>query len=304
MHPEPERIVVGMAEGKLAAVAVAAAMELSELFDAQLDVVHAVDIEPPTRGNASTKHWAEVADDALSRARAACEGELELTVEHPRFAERPISDYLSIVVGRPAQVLLSRARDQEAGLIVLGPHRHRHLFDFGGTARGVLAGSPCPVWVQPRETGPVDRVLAPVDLSEGSDTVLATARLCAARFDAAVEVLFAFAPPAFAYDEVAQQAVGPAYVVEDLERGAREDLVRLVEDFPWNGVHATARFEEGDPAQVILEREGEHDLVVMGTHGRTGFARAILGSQAYRVIKGAVGPVLAVPQPAHLYDAP
>jgi nucleotide-binding universal stress UspA family protein len=42
----------------------------------------------------------------------------------------------------------------------------------------------------------------------------------------------------------------------------------------------------------------------MGNHGRTGFARAILGSQAYRVIKGAAGPVLAVPQPAHLYDAP
>ena len=56
----------------------------------------------------------------------------------------------------------------------------------------------------------------------------------------------------------------------------------------------------GDPATEILRYAGSHaiDLVVVGTHGRSGFSRLLLGSVADRVVRNAACPVLAVPSPA------
>jgi nucleotide-binding universal stress UspA family protein len=53
----------------------------------------------------------------------------------------------------------------------------------------------------------------------------------------------------------------------------------------------------GDPAEEILRHAASHpiDLIVVGTHGRTGFSRLLLGSVAERVLRGARCPVLAVP---------
>jgi nucleotide-binding universal stress UspA family protein len=55
----------------------------------------------------------------------------------------------------------------------------------------------------------------------------------------------------------------------------------------------------GDPADQILRYAGLHpiDLIVVGTHGRTGVGRALLGSVAERVVRGARCPVLVVPAP-------
>ena len=61
-----------------------------------------------------------------------------------------------------------------------------------------------------------------------------------------------------------------------------------------SGVQVTARTEEGDPAAQIVGRatDGDFDLVVIGTHGRTGIRRALLGSIAERVVRLAPCPVL------------
>ena len=58
----------------------------------------------------------------------------------------------------------------------------------------------------------------------------------------------------------------------------------------------------GDPADEILRYATRHpiDLIVVGTHGRTGVSRMLLGSVAERVMRGARCPVLAVPAPAGL----
>jgi K+-sensing histidine kinase KdpD len=55
----------------------------------------------------------------------------------------------------------------------------------------------------------------------------------------------------------------------------------------------------GDPAEEILRYAGRQpiDLIVVGTHGRTGVSRVLLGSVAERVARGARCPVLVVPAP-------
>lgn len=299
MHDQAiRRILTGIDRGDLATHALAAAMELAEVFDARLDVLHAVDLHPPLRGNASTKRWAEASATALEEARREIEGRLSLMVEHPRFADVPPADYTTIAIGRPAAALMDFAREHEVDLIVLGGHRHRKLFDFGGTARAVFAETPCPVWVQAGPPRKIARLLAAIDLSDSSELVLSLTRTLARKLSARVEVLHCFQPPSFAYDSESEEAVGAAYVVAGVRDDEREEFVRRFQAFDWHGVPADSIFSEGEPSSEILEREDAADLIVMGTHGRTGLARAVLGSQAYKVLKAATRPVLAIPQPA------
>src|SRR5262249_40066273 len=62
---------------------------------------------------------------------------------------------------------------------------------------------------------------------------------------------------------------------------------------------ASARFEPGAPADRILHAAAERrpDLLVLGTHGRSGLSRLILGSVAERVLQRAACPVLTVHAP-------
>jgi len=64
-------------------------------------------------------------------------------------------------------------------------------------------------------------------------------------------------------------------------------------------VPVTMSAPHGDPADEILRYADRHaiDLIVVGTHGRTGFSRMLLGSVAERVVRGAARPVLVVPAP-------
>ncbi|MCG7844209.1 MAG: universal stress protein, partial [Methanomassiliicoccales archaeon] len=60
------------------------------------------------------------------------------------------------------------------------------------------------------------------------------------------------------------------------------------------GVKLTTRVEEGSPSRKIVDLSAEHDLVVMGTLGRTGFSKLLLGSVAERVVRFAKCPVLVI----------
>jgi len=296
-HPI-RRILVGIDQGELSAHALPLAMDLATTFGAKLDVVHAVDIHPPSRGNASAERWAENSAKALAAGRRAMEGRLSLVVEHPHFADQPVEDYLHTLVGRPAQVLLDFASDHGVDLLVLGGHKHRKLFDFGGTARGVLGQAHCPLWIQTGPAREVERILVAVDLSEGSQAVMSLAREFARVLDATVDVLHCFQPPVFAYDPELGESAGTPYVIEGLREDEQESFGRFFEAFDWQGVEATAHFVDGDPSTEILAGEKDHQLLVLGTHGRTGLARAVLGSEAYKVLKHANGSVLVVPQQA------
>jgi nucleotide-binding universal stress UspA family protein len=64
-------------------------------------------------------------------------------------------------------------------------------------------------------------------------------------------------------------------------------------------VHVEHRLAEGEPDETILRvaRESNCDLIVMGTHGRTGLRRALMGSVAEQVVRLATCPVLTVNSP-------
>jgi nucleotide-binding universal stress UspA family protein len=291
---ELHRIVVGLELGKLSDQAIVRAMGLAREFGARLDVVHGAGVEVAGQAGLRRDFVAEHGQQALARARAAARGKLELSVEDPAYAGRPLDEYLHVSAAGGAQALLAFAREHAVDLVVLGSHRHRKLFDLGGTARAVLAKSACPVWMEPAEAHRFERVLAPVDLSSATPRVLEVARGLAARFEVPVRVLHVFAPPEFAVDPFS--AAAPSSLVASLREDERAEVRELVARFDWGALPVETEFAEGEPARTIVEHGGPADLIVMGTHGHGRLARAVLGSCADRVLRQAKGPVLVLPQ--------
>ncbi len=85
-------------------------------------------------------------------------------------------------------------------------------------------------------------------------------------------------------------------VLRELETRAARDLEQLLTGLQDAGVSSEFVTQRGAPASVILElaRAKHADLIVMGTHGRTGIEHALLGSVAERVVREAPCPVLCV----------
>jgi nucleotide-binding universal stress UspA family protein len=77
---------------------------------------------------------------------------------------------------------------------------------------------------------------------------------------------------------------------------AKQQLAKLSEKAKKAGVRATELLAEGDPARQVVRiaRSKNADLVVVGTHGRTGFTKFFLGSIAARVVATAQSPVVTV----------
>jgi universal stress protein A len=82
-----------------------------------------------------------------------------------------------------------------------------------------------------------------------------------------------------------------------LQENADKELARFASRAQEDGIAiATTRSEPGVPSATIVEiaKNGAYDLIVMGTHGRTGFSRVMLGSVAERVVRLAPCAVLTV----------
>ena len=69
----------------------------------------------------------------------------------------------------------------------------------------------------------------------------------------------------------------------------------------WGGVEHSTAFLDGAAIEGILDRSVGSDLVVIGTHGRTGLSLAVLGGVAHAVLRGSQVPILAVPCPDRVF---
>jgi nucleotide-binding universal stress UspA family protein len=144
------------------------------------------------------------------------------------------------------------------------------------------------------------RILAPTDFSPTSDVALDYARALAKRFGASLHLLHVLDDPLAYGGFSGEMYLGEpsqalrATLVQEAERklGARlrpEDRQQL---------NATAEVTMDSGPKAITDYASAQgiDLIVMGTHGRTGLAHAVMGSVAERVVRTAPCPVLTVRQ--------
>lgn len=142
---------------------------------------------------------------------------------------------------------------------------------------------------------PPKLILVPTDFSEPAAHALRFAARLAQRFGARLRLVYAdyFVPPV---DFSASAAVEYALTSDEAADEAKKHLSRLAEEFVPKGVTCETRVVIDSPVPAIIDeaRYANADLVVMGTHGRTGFRRLIVGSVTEAVMRIANVPVIAI----------
>lgn len=144
----------------------------------------------------------------------------------------------------------------------------------------------------------IARILCPTDFSDCSQAALDLAIDMAKRFEAEIHLLHVFQYPAYlGWEEGMSMAAASLQLMQELRERVDDQLDELVGRCAKAGVKATAEQVDGTPYAKIVEASTQHDLVVMGSHGRTGLPRLLLGSVAERVVRMAQSPVVSVPAP-------
>lgn len=142
----------------------------------------------------------------------------------------------------------------------------------------------------------LDRILVPTDFSEGSKTALQYACGLAEKLDAQLHLLHVIPDHAWliAGSDALYSIPGDYY--QEVHEEVRRELSRLVDSTAEAKARITSDFRDGAPFVEIVRcaRQQSVDLIVIGTHGRTGLPHLMIGSVAEKVVRKAPCPVLTV----------
>ncbi|MDR5672428.1 Nucleotide-binding protein, UspA family [Halalkaliarchaeum sp. AArc-CO] len=138
----------------------------------------------------------------------------------------------------------------------------------------------------------IERILLPTDGSEAAENAIERAYELAEKFDAELHALYVIeveALPTFA--NLDSEPIREAH-----RRRAEELLAEIAENAP-DGVDVTTVIEEGHAEKYIVEyaEENDVDVITMGTHGREGLGRVLIGSVTERVVREAPCSVMVTP---------
>jgi nucleotide-binding universal stress UspA family protein len=216
------------------------------------------------------------------------------------FAGEGITASVRVDEGPVVDTICSAAREVTAALVILGSHGRTGLkrFFLGSVAERVVRA--CETSVLVARPPAVDRegfhrVLVPTDFSQAAEVALDQAMTLAAE-GAIIDILHCWTPEEFpdgllrplesARPQVAPPAaerakeLGEAWV-RRVAMGRRQVAFHLVAERPTAGIH-----------QFIDEQEEPYDLIAVGTHGRTGMERLLIGSVAESTVRYAQCSVL------------
>lgn len=143
----------------------------------------------------------------------------------------------------------------------------------------------------------IERIVVGTDFSEIGEKALDEAVDLAAQLGASITLVHAYEIPTYSFPD--GFAYGTASMTEAIAAAGLKRLAAAVERRKDRGITIRTLLKVGAPWEeisAVAEEEGA-DLIVVGTHGRKGLARALLGSVAESVIRTATRPVVAVHAP-------
>lgn len=208
-----------------------------------------------------------------------------------------------VVTGSPFSGILHAAATMQADLIVMGTHRRTLLRDIfvGTTVERVIRTGPFPVLMVNREVQQhYDRVLIPVEPSEPSIHALRVAKASGLINLTHATLLHAFM--AIGKGKLRMAGADTAEYEASERQNAIDELVGFLAANELGSRKWSLRVEEGTPMEVITRavEQVRADLVIMGTHARSGLLKDLIGSVTEAVLRSVNVDVLAVP-PAKRY---
>jgi nucleotide-binding universal stress UspA family protein len=288
-----ETIVVPTDGSEYAKRAAAHAREVAVAFDATVHVVSVVDEDAATsvfdQRTVDEDLRAELRSEA-ERAVAVAESELA-ACEHVETA---------LIDGHAMESILGYVDDVDADLLVMGTHGRTGVDRYvaGSVTERVLRRADIPVLTvreveAARSLDEYETVVVPTDGSEAADIAVGHALALAAVGGATVHAVNVIDVGALA---ASAGESPPANLLSEFEAAGRKSADAVAKRARDAGLAAESVVLKGSPGHALLEYTSEHDadLVTMGTTGRTGLDRYLLGSTTERVVRHADMPVLAV----------
>src|SRR5262245_21034357 len=157
----------------------------------------------------------------------------------------------------------------------------------------------------------IQRILVPVDFSSCSLAAVDYAAFLASALGATIDVMHAWHPPYEIGSLLHASTHGPEAdrretLAEFMQTQAGQDLKHVLARLEARGLDVQGRLEAGNPRRAIVDAAGTggYDLIVMGTHGRTGLAHVVMGSVAEWVVRHCTVPVLTVRDRLAVVDQP
>lgn len=249
--------------------------------DGDITLIHVID-----------SRYTALADDDLRPERQFSDS-YDLAEDHNIEVETEIR------VGHPAREIVTYSAEHDIDEIIMGSHGREGASRIllGSVAESVLRRAPVPVTiVRPRQRVGEKHHLVPIDDSEQSIKALEYALTVFP--DVETTILHAIDPLETHYGE--GQLVHSKAEYEEIEADAEQllaDALDLAQEFDGN-VTAKKIVEWGPnrPADAILDYVADNDVdhVIMGSHGRSGVSRVLLGSVAETVARRSPAPVTVV----------
>jgi len=264
---------------------------LADRFGAEVHVLAVADV-----GSVSVAFdTGGVEQEVIERLQRQCE---EWAAETGEFVDAAET---AVVSGRPRKEVLDYAAEHDIDLLAMGTHGRTGIrrYVIGSVTEHVLRRAGAPVLTaradgdEEANGGEIARVLVPTDGSDAAGAAVDHAVAVADACGAAVRVLSVVDTRALA----AQSELAPSdLVVERLEDQSEHAVTEVAERCEAAGLSVQTAVARGAPSRAICEDAAESgaDLVVMGTRGRSGLDRVLLGSVTERTVRHAPVPVMAV----------
>jgi len=280
-----EDILVPTDGSDCAAAAVEYAAELAARYGARVYVLSVVD--------------SRAFDDMPHRETVEAAAEETVAGVRDDLADAGVTAETAVRVGIPHREVLDYADENEIDLVAMGTHGRTGVerYLLGSVTEKVVRLSDVPVLTVPGTDGAdtqFSEVLVPTDGSEQAEAAVGVGTDVADTYSARLHALSVVEPAALGLD------VRSEMLIDALGEAAQAAVERVAERATAAGVtDVETDVRYGYPYREVLNYadENEVDLVAMGTHGRTGIARYLLGSVTEKVVRTAGVPVLTVRAP-------
>jgi nucleotide-binding universal stress UspA family protein len=213
--------------------------------------------------------------------------------------EAGVSCRATVDVSDARTSLVQAAHDEHADLLVVGAHGRTGLprWMLGSVAAHVVVHAPCSVLVvkrafEPRDTRPMT-ILLGVDGSPCSEEAVSLVRRLSWPRDTRLHLLSAIAPPRHPFVEAGPISIHAAREEARIQQEIVSRYERLARDAGWT---TESSVPDGDPRTELVSTATrlDADLIAVGSHGRTGLSRLVLGSVASHLVSHAPCSVLVV----------